>query len=859
MRDKNIALLGFVSSAAEYLKDVIDEEGEEIKELGEINFDQIKSELSKKIGSSFNTASDNSNDLISAGREIFDEFISKKPTLIDEFEDIFDVDFKKENDEKNAQVTNHLLHMLKNPVEEIVEEEVIEEEEEEVPVLFDTPEFAEIAARLNAIEVEEEEEKKIEIIKDKDEEAEIDSIFTEILSHENNVIEQAFEAAKETIESLDNESITKIIEELETDINISSLNERVEAHKEEEKIFVSNLSDSELLEDIVAKMMTIIENSEVIHLPAKPIIEVKEPIVRFANVVKKEEVINKEDLSDSDLLNTIVKRIEDIVENSPLIHLPDEPIIEEKKHIVRFANAVKKEDTVNYEVESIDVIADRLSEIIENNPLINLPKEPIFEEKTLERKIVETIEITEEEETAVTEETVPELSEEEAEEIIEDLISKNTEEEVHVPLSERLNSLQEEYRNKAIEEVETYMSDTTDSEEILTLSAFLERLKSDEGLYHRENTIDIYNEPVVEEETKTATLSDELRHLKDVEEPSVEDIIDESFEEILEAELEEETAVEEIFEDDEEDEIVTIEDSLEEAELEEFDIVPTNSEQEEAALREFESRTLEQLYIPNPGLDVLEQIEEEQRAQIEQLEEFAEEATLIDEETNQEISELLNDEYETSEVFTETADIEEEAVLEEEELVEETAEEIIEEVLEEETAPVVETTKEFVEVTTAEYNQDDYIAELLNTLNNDTIAKEIEAARAAEEATKNEVYESIRSIYPYLSNGFIRGVYDLKEALAIEYMEGEEIIILHRLIFTEVDGLHRFVEVMIGHGYAVNVDESQMLVDVFKEHINTDGKILTDIFEVANQAKLLTGEYEGYRVIENELVVNQED
>ena len=40
-----------------------------------------------------------------------------------------------------------------------------------------------------------------------------------------------------------------------------------------------------------------------------------------------------------------------------------------------------------------------------------------------------------------------------------------------------------------------------------------------------------------------------------------------------------------------------------------------------------------------------------------------------------------------------------------------------------------------------------------------------------------------------------------------------------------------------------------MIVDVFKQHVNTDGKIVTSIFEVANQSALLNGEYEGYRVM----------
>ena len=71
--------------------------------------------------------------------------------------------------------------------------------------------------------------------------------------------------------------------------------------------------------------------------------------------------------------------------------------------------------------------------------------------------------------------------------------------------------------------------------------------------------------------------------------------------------------------------------------------------------------------------------------------------------------------------------------------------------------------------------------------------------------------------------------------------------------FKDIGGLREFVDVMINHGYLVNVDEKQMIVDTFKEHVNSDGKILTDIFEIANQGKLLTGDYEGYRIIEDEL------
>ena len=71
MEDKNIALLGFVSSAADYLKKQIKDNSEEIKELDEIDLDKIKSELGKRLGSSFGGVQDKSNDLINAGREAF--------------------------------------------------------------------------------------------------------------------------------------------------------------------------------------------------------------------------------------------------------------------------------------------------------------------------------------------------------------------------------------------------------------------------------------------------------------------------------------------------------------------------------------------------------------------------------------------------------------------------------------------------------------------------------------------------------------------------------------------------------------------------------------------------------------------
>lgn len=146
-----------------------------------------------------------------------------------------------------------------------------------------------------------------------------------------------------------------------------------------------------------------------------------------------------------------------------------------------------------------------------------------------------------------------------------------------------------------------------------------------------------------------------------------------------------------------------------------------------------------------------------------------------------------------------------------------------------------------------EKHEDDiYVSSLINDLKAQLLKEEEEKEKQL--AKRNEIYMQINKMYPYLSQAFIRSVYDMKDSIAIEYPR-ENVVILHRLVFETLDELQQFVEIVLGHDYNVNVDESRKIVDVFKEHYNTDGKIITNIFEIANQAKLLNGNYEGYHVI----------
>lgn len=143
-----------------------------------------------------------------------------------------------------------------------------------------------------------------------------------------------------------------------------------------------------------------------------------------------------------------------------------------------------------------------------------------------------------------------------------------------------------------------------------------------------------------------------------------------------------------------------------------------------------------------------------------------------------------------------------------------------------------------------------YVNGLINDLKQQL--KKEENTYRQEKTDNKDVYERITKLYPHLSNSFIRVVYDLKSDISKEYPINKKVIVLHRTTFKDVDNLRKFVEICINHDYQINADEDKMIVDVFKEFINGDGKILANIFEVANQGSLLGGTYEGYNAIINE-------
>ena len=149
-------------------------------------------------------------------------------------------------------------------------------------------------------------------------------------------------------------------------------------------------------------------------------------------------------------------------------------------------------------------------------------------------------------------------------------------------------------------------------------------------------------------------------------------------------------------------------------------------------------------------------------------------------------------------------------------------------------------------------NEEVYVSSLIEELKQRML--EEEAQKKAQEEEYRQIYDRIHRIYPNLSNAFIRTVYDLKEAIANEYPLNKEVIVLHRCIFKDVESLRQFVEIALNHNFSINADEDKLMVDAIKEYVNADGRIITSIFEVANQSAQLGGEYDGYRVMLEETV-----
>ena len=842
MEDKNIALLGFVSSAADYLKKQIKDNSEEIKELDEIDLDKIKSELGNRLGSSFGGVQDKSNDLINAGREVFNDFINDSSKMIDEFNDIFNVDFKKENDEKDEEMVNHLISILREPSK-------FEETND-----FET----QIARAANESYIED--NKKIEVPGSDNEE--LDSLFSEIIANENIKVEEPVLNPFVDIET-EFESETKTEEEPVADETLDLDEETVDEDDEIEKDNSLKAEEiKQLIRDTISEFFTNTNKSEEKEVKLDEVInsfdvlknvgvdeegdEIKEDdnkdeeFAEFESLCSGLDEVKYEELNPNNdsLLDGVFKRVDEYEEinEDELAELEEEPDVD-LENLLRPIDVLIEEEPVDDTLSPTNMLKDK--EVVCENAIDNddsTEEEPVFEKRVEEAtndigndvdSIVDRIEkilppITE----TINEEwnkvSKPIIVEPRIEEPTNDIGSDidsivDRIEKILPPITEVID---EDWNKeskpivieKRIEEATIDIGNDIDSivgrlkdiippcEPVIEEPKFsedmlgvLDTLSMDEGILEATKDENIDEEFSYDGDdislSDDVPLSEKLSNYADHTDEKKED--DYLFDDVN---VDEQGPISSFLSELKDDDQISLQEddvpgmrSLSEL-IESCNTLCPSEDKEDAPeivendyLEEYNNRSLEELYIPNPGLDILEQGE------------FDLGIDKSDEDSDEDEADFdLGSNKETDYV----GDL-------------------------------------FDEFTNNEYEVDDFKnkQERINELN-------------------KKIYDSIVALYPYLSNGFIKGVYELKESFASDYEEGQKIIILHRLVFTDLEGLRQFVDVMMSHEYFVNVDEKQMIVDTFKEHVNSDGKILTDIFEIANQAKLLTGEYDGYRIIE---------
>lgn len=841
MEDKNIALLGFVSSAADYLKKQIKDNSEEIKELDEIDLDKIKSELGNRLGSSFGGVQDKSNDLINAGREAFNDFINDSSKMIDEFNDIFNVDFKKENDEKDEEMVNHLISILREPSK-------FEETND-----FET----QIARAANDSYIED--NRKIEVPGSDNEE--LDSLFSEIIANENIKVEEPvlnpFVDVETEFEALTKEPSVEENEEPSDD----SIEEIIEEDEIEKDNSLKADEIKQLIRDTISEFFTNTNKPEEKEVKLDEVInsfdvlknvgvdeegdEIKEDdnkdeeFAEFESLCSGLDEVEYEELNPNNdsLLDGVFKRVDEYEEinEDELAELEEEPDVD-LEDLLRPIDVLIEEEPVDDTLSPTNMLKDK--EVVCENVIDNddSTEEPVVEKHVEEAtndigndvdSIVERIEkilppITE----TINEEwnkvSKPIIVEPRIEEPTNDIGSDidsivDRIEKILPPITEVID---EDWNKeskpivieKRIEEPTIDIGNDVDSivgrlkdiippcEPVVEEPKFsedmlgvLDALSMDEGILEATKDENIDEEFSYDGDEISlfddVPLSEKLSNYADHTDEKKED--DYLFDDVN---VDEQGPISSFLSELKDDDQISLQEddvpgmrSLSEL-IESCNTLCPSEDKEDAPeivesdyLEEYNNRSLEELYIPNPGLDILEQGE------------FDLGIDKSDEDSDEDEADFdLGSNKETDYVGN-----------------------------------------LFDEFTNNEYEVDDFKnkQQRINELN-------------------KKIYDSIVALYPYLSNGFIKGVYELKESFASDYEEGQKIIILHRLVFTDLEGLRQFVDVMMSHEYFVNVDEKQMIVDTFKEHVNSDGKILTDIFEIANQAKLLTGEYDGYRIIE---------
>ena len=889
MEDKNIALLGFVSSAADYLKKQIKDNSEEIKELDEIDLDKIKSELGNRLGSSFGGVQDKSNDLINAGREAFNDFINDSSKMIDEFNDIFNVDFKKENDEKDEEMVNHLISILREPSK-------FEETND-----FET----QIARAANDSYIED--NRKIEVPGSDNEE--LDSLFSEIIANENIKVEEPvlnpfvdveteFETATEE-PSVDNgarisdeDLVEEIIEddEIERDNSLKA-DEIKQLIRDTISEFFTNTNKPEEKEvklDEVINSFDVLKNVGVDEEDD----EIKEDdnkdeeFAEFESLCSGLDEVEYEELNPNNdsLLDGVFKRVDEYEEinEDELAELEEEPDVD-LKDLLKPIDVLIEEEPVDDTLSPTNMLKDK--EVVCENVIDN--DDSTEEEPVVEKRVEEaTNDIGNDVDSIVgrLEDILPPVEsvvDEKWEKESKPFVVEERKEETTIDIGNDVDSIVERIEKILPPITETINEEWNKVSKLIIVEPRIEEPTNDIGsdIYSIVDRIEKILPPITEvidedwnKESKPIVVEKRIEEptidigndvdsivgrLKDII-PPCEPVIEEpKFSEDMLGVLDALSMDEGILEAAK-DENIDEEFSYDGDEISLFDDVPLSEKLSNYADHTDEEKEDDYLF-DDVNVD-------EQGSISSFLSELKDDDQISLQEDDVPGMRSLSELIESCNTLCPSEDKEDAPEIVENDYLEEYNNRSLEElyipnpgldILEQGEFDLgIDKSDEDSDEDEADFDlgsnkETDYVGDLFDEFtNNEYEVDDFKNKQQRINELNKKIYDSIVALYPYLSNGFIKGVYELKESFASDYEEGQKIIILHRLVFTDLEGLRQFVDVMMSHEYFVNVDEKQMIVDTFKEHVNSDGKILTDIFEIANQAKLLTGEYDGYRIIE---------
>lgn len=108
--------------------------------------------------------------------------------------------------------------------------------------------------------------------------------------------------------------------------------------------------------------------------------------------------------------------------------------------------------------------------------------------------------------------------------------------------------------------------------------------------------------------------------------------------------------------------------------------------------------------------------------------------------------------------------------------------------------------------------------------------------------------EEIAGLYPFLSKKFIEKVYLQNDKLNEDYPQETLVEIKHYASFSEDDVLLHFVRIMENNGYEVIRNEKDFIV--IKKFYSEKDRLISEIYNVANQVSNLGGLYTGYEISE---------